>query len=154
MYERRQLSFANLDEVMPEVERLSAGYELAGRWTLGQICKHLAMAFHIIIEGPPGFALSSEPEDPRYGRIRQRFFRMDRFPDGVEAPLSKLVPDAGLDEDAEVQALRGALARFQGAPGPFFPHPFLGSMTKEEWTRFQCLHAAHHLGFVVPRMPA
>jgi hypothetical protein len=24
-------------------------------------------------------------------------------------------------------------------------------MTKDEWTRFHCMHCAHHLGFAVPR---
>ena len=150
MPERRQLSFTSLDEVMPEVERLLAGCEPAGQWTLGQICRHLTTGLHLMIDGVSGFAPSTDPEDQRYARGRERFFQAGRFPDGVKAPLPQLVPGSGLDDRAEVEALRAALARFQAAPGPFFPHPALGSMTKEEWIHFHCMHAAHHLGFAVP----
>ena len=36
MTERRTLTFARLDDVMPEVDRLLAGYEAIGMWSLGQ----------------------------------------------------------------------------------------------------------------------
>ena len=153
MPERRQLKFASLEEVMPEVERLSAGYESVGQWSLGQICNHLKTSFDFVTSGVGGSWDSNAPEDPRFALIRARFFRAGRFPDGKAAPFSELVPGTGLDDRAEVEALRDALARYALATGPFRAHPFLGSMTKEEWSQFQCLHAAHHLGFAVPLEP-
>lgn len=150
MAARRELSFASLDEVMPEVERLSTGYDVVGQWSLGQICKHLTLAFHFMMDAASGSAPLEPADDPRRALIRTRFFRAGRFPDGVAAPFSELVPSTDLNDRAEAEALRDALARFQVATGPFPPHPFLGSMTKEEWARFHCLHAAHHLGFAVP----
>ncbi|MFI5459648.1 MAG: DUF1569 domain-containing protein [Isosphaerales bacterium] len=45
---RRELSFASLDEVMPDVERLLAGHATVGQWSLGQICNHLATGFNLI----------------------------------------------------------------------------------------------------------
>jgi hypothetical protein len=150
MTERRQLFFAGLEEVMPEVERLAAGYKAVGQWSLGQICNHLTASFNFVTVGVSGSSPSNAPEDPRLALIRTRFFRAGRFPDGKSAPVSELVPGTGLDDRAEAEALCDALARFDLATGPCRAHPFLGSMTKEEWSRFQCLHAAHHLGFVVP----
>ncbi len=153
MPERRQLNFASLEEVMPEVERLSAGYESVGQWSLGQICNHLTASFNFVTSGVAGSRVSNAPEDPRFALIRTRFFRAGRFPDGKAAPVSELVPGTGLDDRAEVEALRDALARYALATGPFPAHPFLGSMTKEEWSQFHSLHAAHHLGFAVPLEP-
>ncbi len=153
MPERRQLYFTRLGEVMPEVERLSAGYDAIGQWSLGQICNHLATALNFVAAGVSGSSVADAPEDPRFALIRTRFFRADRFPDGKSAPVSELVPATGLDDRAEAERLRAALVRFDLAAGPFPAHPALGLMTKEEWTRFHCLHAAHHLGFAVPLEP-
>jgi hypothetical protein len=145
MAERRTLSFASLDEVMPEVERLLAGHATTGRWSLGQICHHLAAAFRLIQEGDPGIRLEPLPE-----AVRRRFLRRERFPDGVEIPHPALRPPAGLDDRAGADALRAALARFAAAEDPFPPHPSLGPLTRDEWARFHCLHCGHHLGFAVP----
>jgi Protein of unknown function (DUF1569) len=153
MPERRLLNVTSLEEVMPEVEKLSAGYEPVGQWSLGQICNHLTTSLNFVTNGVTGASLSNAPEDPRFALIRARFFRAGRFPDGKAAPVSELVPRTGLDDRAEVEALRDALARYALATGPFPAHPYLGFMTKEEWSQFHCLHAAHHLGFAVPLEP-
>jgi hypothetical protein len=142
---RRELAFASLDEVMPEVERLMAGHVTVGRWTLGQICNHLATVINWLQEGGPDSTLQTVSE-----AIRQRFFRRGRFPEGVEAPHPSLLPKPGLDARTEAEALREALDRFVSATEPFAAHPILGPLTREEWTRFHCMHCAHHLGFAIP----
>jgi hypothetical protein len=50
---RRRLSFRRLDEVMPDVDRLLIGHRAVGRWTLGQICNHLAASFRHSVAGFP-----------------------------------------------------------------------------------------------------
>jgi hypothetical protein len=150
MPERRQLSFADLADVMPEVDRLLAGYETVGQWSLGQICNHLATTFHLVTDGIADSLVLNATEDPRFALMRKRLFRSGSFPARVPTPVAGLVPRVGLNDRAEAEALRDALARFHTARGPFPPHPFLGSMTKEEWIRFHCLHTAHHLGFALP----
>jgi hypothetical protein len=146
MAERRQLDFVCLDDVVPEVERLVAGYVTVGRWTLGQICNHLASALCLTVDGPPS---SAEPTREQV-IARRRFFRSGRFPEGMEAPLAVLQPKTGLDAETEADALRGAIARFVSTTGPFPAHPILGPLSKDEWTRFHCLHCAHHLSFALP----
>jgi hypothetical protein len=143
--ERRELTFAELGEVMPEVRRLLGGYVGVGRWSLGQVCHHLATSLKLIIDG--GLVAASPRKSDA---LKVRFFRHGRFPDGAEAPFPVLLPPAGLDDMAEADALALALDRFASAPGPFPPHPVLGPLTRDEWARFHCMHAAHHLGFFAP----
>ena len=118
---RRDLTFASLDDVMPEVERLLAGHTTVGRWTLGQICNHLAAALRLTLEAPP-----SSAEPTREQRVARRlFFRSGRFPDGMEAPVRVLQPQPGLDAATESEALREAIGRFsrglRAVPGPSGP---------------------------------
>jgi len=148
---RRDLSFASLDEVMPDVERLLAGHVTVGQWSLGQICNHLATGFQLLMDGRSDSVPVTSPEEDRSSILRKRFFRAGRFPEGKTAPVPALLPSAGLDDREEADILRHAIARFSVAAGPFPAHPFLGPMTKDEWVRFHCIHAAHHLGFAVPR---
>ena len=148
----RTLTFARLDDVMPEVERLLAGYTRAGRWSLGQICNHLAGAITYTIEGFPGVA----PWWIRQtlGRLRRRrIFRTGRMAEGVKLP-ERFLPGRGLDDRAEAEALRAALARFASAPGPFAEHPFFGRMSAGQWDHLHRIHCAHHLSFALPREDA
>jgi hypothetical protein len=150
--ERRLLSFASLDEIMPEVTRLLQGHKTAGQWSLAQICNHLAMAFNSVAGGVPVGQEATSPDDERerHAGIRQSFLALDRFPDGRISP-PRLVPGEGLDSYQEAASLADAVARFIAAEGRFPAHPRIGPLTKDEWVRFHCLHTAHHLGFVVPR---
>src|SRR5690242_14119304 len=107
---RRELSFACLDEVMPDVERLLLGHATVGHWTLGQICNHLAKALHYTIDGFPARPpwLIRKVFGPV---VRRQIFRTGRMREGIQLPEVYL-PRPGLDARAEADALRGALARF------------------------------------------
>lgn len=142
---RRQLSFASLDEVMPEVERLLAGHVTVGAWSLGQILDHLAFAIGRVATGPA----ASEPPTPEQQELQRHLFAGDRFPDGIELP-SAFSPPPGADPRAAAEALRAAIAAFAARPAPFPAHPRLGPLTGEEWVKLHRMHCAHHLEFVVP----
>ena len=51
MPEGRNLSFAALDDVTPDVERLRGGHVTAGRWSLAQICNHPATNLRFSMDG-------------------------------------------------------------------------------------------------------
>jgi hypothetical protein len=147
MAERRELRFASLDDVMPEVDKLLAGHVTVGGWSLGQICNHVATAIRITLDAP----IRRTEVTPEKQAAHRLFLEASRFPDGMQAPLSILVPPTGLDDRAEAESLRSVIDRFQPFDGPLPSHPKLGPMTKDEWVRFHVMHCAHHLGFAVPQ---
>jgi hypothetical protein len=65
--------------------------------------------------------------------------------------MPETVPAAGGDPAAAVAKLRESVARFKAYAGEIHPSPLFGAMTKEEATRLQLVHCAHHLSFLVPR---
>ena len=102
----------------------------------------------MIVSGP---ARPRSPARERKFQPRPAYFSASTdYPDGVAAPLAVLVPPSGLDDREQAELLRAALARFAWHADPFPDHPYLGRLTREEWIRFHCLHAAHHLSFAVP----
>ena len=152
MPERRALTYASLDAVMPDVDRLILGYDKAGQWTLGQICSHLSKALTLTVDGTP--VRVSWLKRMVLGRLaRWHVFRTGTMPAGIKVPSPKLVPPAEADDRAEVEALRAAIRVFLGEVGPFVSHPLFGPMSVEEWRRFHGIHCAHHLSFLVPRPP-
>jgi hypothetical protein len=157
MSQRRELSFARLDDVLPEVERLLAGHTTVGNWSLGQILSHLAAVIEVSVEGgaavtsPEIAALLADEEGRRRVAVfRQRLLEKGRIAEGAPIPSERLVPVAESDAATEAQRFREAVARFCSAAGPLPNHPALGPMTRSEWERFHCVHCAHHLGFVLP----
>jgi len=148
----RDLTFEGLDEVMPDVDRLLDGHATVGRWTLGQILRHLSTTIRLTIpaDGTPPRPTRTPPPSPRGSLIRRRFFAAGRFPAGVEIPLPVLDPPPGLDDRAEAASLGEAIEGLGRAEGAFPAHPMLGPLSKAEWTSFHRMHCAHHLAFAVP----
>ena len=150
MPERRALTYASLDAVMPDVDRLLLGYGKAGQWTLGQISNHLSKALTLTVEGAP-VKVSWLKRMVLGPLAKWHVFRTGTMPSGIKIPSPKLVPPAEADDRAEVEALRAAIRMFLGEAGPLVPHPLFGPMSVDEWRRFHCIHCAHHLSFLVPR---
>jgi hypothetical protein len=147
MTRRTDLSFADFDEVLADVDRLLAGHITVGAWSLGQILNHLATAIRLTTEGHHRSAGATREQDV----ARRSFFGPGRFPEGMQAPLPVLLPRPDLDAEIEAQALRETIGRFVSFGGELPAHPRLGPLTRDEWTRFHRIHCAHHLGFAVPR---
>jgi hypothetical protein len=146
MAERRDLAFASLDDVMPDVERLLAGHAAVGQWSLAQVCNHLATGIRLTLDAPSRFSDTTREQDI----ARRRFLHHGKFPEGMAAPLRVLIPEPDLDARTEADSLRDVIARFAAFAGPFPAHPRLGALTRDEWIRFHCMHCAHHLSFLVP----
>jgi hypothetical protein len=145
---RRSLTFASLEEVMPDVERLLLGHTTVGKWSLGQICGHLCRSIHFTIDGFPVRApwLIRKTVGPL---LLRRILRTGRFFEGMKAP-AEYQPGPVADARAEAEALRAALRRFAAHTGPLVEHPLAGKVPRAVWERFHCIHCAHHLGFAVP----
>jgi Protein of unknown function (DUF1569) len=149
MANRRELTFATLDQVMPDVERLLGGHSTVRQWSLGQICNHLAGALRMSVHGYDG------PRPPWFLRmtiapfILRRLLSTGKMAEGIKVP-EQMLPKAGLDARTEAEALRTALAEFASHNGPYREHPFFGRMTREQWTQLHRIHCAHHLSFALP----
>jgi len=145
---RRPLTFASLDQVMPDVDRLLLGHRTVGNWTLGQICNHLTRAFISTVEG---FRFSA----PWIVRktvgplLVRRLLKYSRFPEGAPLP-QKFLPKPTDDDRAEAEALRAAIGLLRAHHGPLAAHPLGARLSHADWARFHCIHCAHHLSFVLP----
>ncbi len=51
---RRTLGLDDLDQIMPEVERLLGGYTTVGNWSLGQMCRHLGAILRASVDRTNG----------------------------------------------------------------------------------------------------
>ena len=146
---RRTLRFDNLDEIMPEVDRLVGRSEHLGTWSLAQTCRHLAAVLRRVADLP-----ASTPIDKSLWigeEEKRKVFETGRIPEGLPAPHEVVPADESLDERAEAEELRQAIDHYKASPGPAVPHRFFGPLTRDEWNRLQCIHCAHHLSFIVPK---
>jgi Protein of unknown function (DUF1569) len=154
--ERRKLDFNSFDEVLADAERLlQSGYEKAGNWDLAQVCGHLAEWLRFPLDGYPSVPLLIAPmiwavRKLAGRKMRDRILNSGRFQTGGRT-LPQTVPPPGGDEAAAVAQLRQTIERFKRHDGPFHPSTLYGQMTRDEWTRLNLIHCAHHLSFLVPR---
>jgi hypothetical protein len=147
---RRPLQFPDLDEIIPDVDRLLDGHSMVGHWSLAQVCRHLATVMRLSVDRP-----ASTPHDAtrRVGEEQERqFFESGVVPEGMPASR-RLLPGQALDDREEAEGLRQAIAHYKASPGPVVPHVLFGPLSRQEWDRFHCIHAAHHLSFAVPDAP-
>lgn len=152
---RRELKFAELDDIVRDADRLlAAGYERVGAWDLGQVCGHVTEWMTYPIDGFPKAPLPIRLmlRIARATLGRKMFEKVVR--DGMSAgrpTMPQSVPSSGGDAAAAVAALRAAVGRWKAHTGGVHPSPLFGRMTKDEATKLQLVHAAHHLSFLVPR---
>jgi Protein of unknown function (DUF1569) len=155
MIERRAFSLTELDQMMPEMDRLLvAGYEPAGNWSLGQTCKHLTETMAGSMEGFPAVPFPNRAVlavlRPLLGRtLKAQLLKSGTMRAGMPLP-KKFVPIPGLDDRAEAEALRAMARIYAGYSGPMAPHPMFGAMTRADWDRVHVIHTGHHLSFLVP----
>jgi hypothetical protein len=144
---RRTLRFNSLDEVMADVDLLLRGNSTVGNWTLAQICRHLATVMRRVVDLP-----ASTPSDPSQWvseKEKRAVLESGRLEEGIPTPAI-LLPDKELNERAEAEGLRAAIAHYKASSGPVIPHRIFGPLSKSEWDRLQCVHCAHHLSFAIP----
>ena len=147
---RRKLRFASLEDLSAELDQLAAApLRQLGNWSLGQICRHLAVAMNGSIDGY-GF------QAPWAIRLVAPLLLKNRMLNKGMAPGFKLpayaantMAPAAVDDATGVSELRAAIAR-QQRESHREPSPFFGRMTNEEWTKLHLRHAEMHLSFVEP----
>ncbi|HEY7091392.1 MAG TPA: DUF1569 domain-containing protein [Tepidisphaeraceae bacterium] len=147
---RRPLRYERLQDVMPDVDSLLIGHRTVGRWSLGQMCNHLAWSIACSVDGFPGWTWPWVLRRTVGATLKKLMFANGRIMEGAPLP-KKMRPIDGLDASAEAQQLREAIERFSAMPVPQEMHPMMGRLTREQWERFHCIHCAHHLSFALPQ---
>lgn len=141
------LVFDDLSQVLPEVRRLRTAHRVTGRWTLAQICRHLADSLNGSIDG---FGVNRHRlMRVLFGRLAlRRVFDTGSLDPGFTV-TERLNPPADSDLDESIDLLERAVARYRAHAGPLRVHPFFGALSRSEWDRLHCIHCAHHLRRVV-----
>lgn len=147
---QRELSFANFKDMRAELDRLQRnGYDRSGQWDLAQVCDHLDYFMAGTIDGHPfhvPWVLKV-----LFGRmVLKRILSKRKMKRGVFTP-QKPLPAAGGDEAAAVAKLKNTISRFEAHQGDYIDSPFFGHLTPEQWHDLHLIHAAHHLGFLIPK---
>lgn len=153
---RRTLAFAALGEAVADAERLlEKGYDKTGQWNLGQICGHLANWL--------GYAMDGFPKAPPPIRLMMWMARHTMGPGILKKILAsgemrggnptapQSVPAADADDREGVARFRKMVERANRFAGVPLPSPFFGPMDRDTWVKLNCVHAAHHLRFLLPK---
>ena len=149
--QRRHLRFSHLDQARQEILRLDqGGYDRVGNWELPQIVDHLIRTMRMATDEPPFMFPAPVRMLARWmflGKIR----RGDMLKVRGRAPVA-LRPAADSDLEVSLAEFASLAARIESADAPLQAvHPVFGRFTREDWQLMQRWHAAHHLGFLLPR---
>lgn len=155
--ERRILRFERLEDAVADAENLlEVGYHQTGNWDLAQCCRHLSVLMQYPIDGFPPFPLLSRPVMwlLRYTlapRMLKKILNNERWPERIPTDKNSVPRDTGRDAEG-VSELRDAVQRLLNHSGPWKASPLLGLLDKPTLSKLHRIHAAHHLGFLVPRV--
>ena len=148
--DRRTLTFTHLADAVDEGRRLlDHGYTAGGRWSLGQMFRHLRVVQDPSIDGYPGWMAIGLPVRPIMRRLLLPKLLRFESPQGLRT-FKVFVPPASLDDETEWQAFTNSVSRFVQHTGAFHPHPSFGRLDRQTLERLHAAHAAHHLGFLEP----
>lgn len=147
--DRRQLTFASVDDALADVAQLRRGYDRLGTWSLPQICWHLG----IIVERFLKPAAANAVATPEQAARKVAF--VDAILNGTAPKVGEAAPSLVASADVGDEAIDLFDAQFRRLRD--FPHPFTdmgscGPVTIDEFRTCHLYHAAHHLSFLVPTM--
>lgn len=156
MADRRTLKFDTLADAVRDAENLLVtGYDKVGNWDLAQCCGHLRHWMSYPLDGYPRSPLLFRPLFwVMRNTFAPRMFRKAIAKGDAKAGMPTIpdsVPTSGQEAAPAVAALRDAVERWTAHTGPLHPSPLFGRLSKDEWTAGHRIHAAHHLGFLVPK---
>lgn len=143
---RRRLRFQAYQDVIDDVVNLRAGHRTLGKWSLGQICDHLATTQVFSLDGgPPAFKMSALYR-ATIGRVALCSLLWWWF---IPERQGHMPLPAPVKTELGIERLRGALGRIAAEPMTT-THPIFGRLSQSHWKRFHLCHAGHHLSFLIP----
>ena len=153
--QRREIRFADFQEMLGEAQRLlEGGYESKGNWTLGQATSHIADWMRFPMDGfpkPPFFlAIIFWIMKQTIAPGMKRKILAEGFPPGQPTAPETVADPQQMTDEAGVQKLRDTVQRIETYRGELHPSPLFGPMDLEQLKTVSLLHAAHHLGYLHP----
>ncbi len=155
--QRRNLAFANFDEVSADLDQIEAAMaagtlQTTGNWTAGQIFDHTGKFLQFAYDGFPSKAPPPVRWIARMMLKKKATETEEPLPSGFKLPkqASALLPREGITDAEGLAYLRQQIARIQAGEKFTRPSPLLGSLTHEEWLTLQRKHMALHHSFIDP----
>jgi hypothetical protein len=142
---RRDVRYADVNECIADVERLRAGCQSGGEWSLAQACWHLENPVTRAMHPPETTDLTPE-QQKLHAFIDERI--VSGWPSGRKAP-DDMVPPADAGPEA-IDRYIAALRRLWAYELPFVDSFRFGAVDTEKFRHFMLSHAAHHLSFFEP----
>lgn len=156
--QQRQLDFSTGDAVIAEIDRLEkGGYQKGKSWNLTQICDHLDRTMGIIVRNEKlGISVPWIVRATIGKFFIGRMLRERKVPGGVfrvSAPKKLLPQDVAPTEDvpAKIEQCRQTIRDAMALSGPIKDYPLVDNLSAEEWRQLMWIHAAHHLGYLIPK---
>lgn len=150
-WKKRTFDFRTGDEVIAEIERLrKVGYVKTKNWNLTQACEHLTATMNGGMDGF-GFRLPWVLRATIMKGVFNRMLRTRKMSSGPTLKRLKPKTDDGPDNEGIIDNCIAAIERAKTFAGPLDDYPFLDHLDVEDWQQFMWMHAAHHLGFLIPR---
>jgi hypothetical protein len=151
---RRELVFRSAQDVIDEIDRLqSSGYSKLKKWTLSQNCEHIGKTIAMGMHGSP-FRLPWILRKTIGPMFISWSLRRGRIPAWFETPAPKpLQPKptkTGDDDPIKIDWCREMIREAESFQGPLPPYPLADHVTLDQWRHLNWMHAAHHLGFLMP----
>jgi len=149
---RRELRLDNFEVVLAEVDHLrDVGYHQVGRWSLGQMCEHLA---EFMRQSREGFVDPAPAYMPVVGPMMRLMFLgkiLKGEPIKMRTPTSKsLLPSEWIDDEKTIDKFHTEVDRINLPEATFVPSPVFGKLTPDQWRQVHLWHCQHHLSFLVP----
>ena len=149
---KRELDFHSGQEIIVELDRLQRnGYQRLGNWSLSQMAEHIDKTIQLTMKGG-NFRMPWIIRATIGQYLVNRMIRTRRGLKGFPAPkplVPKAPPTEG-DDAAIINGLRATLREMDAFEGPLPPYPLCNRMTLENWKQMMCIHAGHHLEFLLP----
>jgi len=147
---KRTLDFRSGDEVIAEIERLrTQGYTKSRNWNLTQVCQHLTATMETEMNGA-GFRLPRILRATAGKFFTNRILRTRKMPSVPTLPSLKPKAATDTEDEAIIAECVATIRKSESFDGSLEDYPFVDDLTHDQWRQFMWIHAAHHLGFLIP----
>jgi len=151
---KRKLDFQTADDVVAEIEKLRGdGYLKLKRWNLTQVGEHLTKTMEGEMNGL-GFRIPWILRRTVGNWMTRRVLKNRSMPSVPTLP--SLLPTAGdvAEDSAVIDRCIATIRKAELFSGSLDDYPFVDGLRHDEWRQFMWIHAAHHLGFLIPTKQA